>query len=214
MAIAAHLEGTLRELHALAALRPARPYLIFDVASVKQCVADAAVGIANLVASHPMAGGEKAGPENASTTLFRGRTWAYVPTENARAIEALRAFVLSLGATPLAIGAPEHDRAVALTSHLPQLMATCFSARLRESGTAHADALLGPAGSELRRLGASKFCMWRDILGANAPNLGTELREFAAAMERAAAWIEAEDFAAFEERFAVARGTEASSAAG
>jgi prephenate dehydrogenase len=178
LVLAAHLEATLSELRRLASLLPSTPALIMDVASVKLSVVRAAKGLKNFVATHPMAGTERSGVRAARADLFDGRTWAYVPAADEELDRRAVAFIGSMGGIPLAITAQEHDRAVALTSHLPQLVASCYAQLLR-TNDAGAEKLCGPVARELLRLSAMSFTMWHDILQANAANVEPQLRKLA-----------------------------------
>jgi prephenate dehydrogenase len=185
--LAAHLDGTLAELDRLKQ-RPSSAQLVIDVASVKVPVAQAARGIANFVPTHPMAGSQRRGALAARADLFAGQTWAYVPQNEAR-VQAVRSFIERLGAVPVAFDAAEHDRIVALTSHLPQVLASSFAAGLHARGSYDAgkvDALCGPAARELLRLGASPFGMWREILRYNAEHIAREARLFSDALRSVA----------------------------
>jgi prephenate dehydrogenase len=179
--LAAHLDGTLAELQYLQRY-PAAAQLVIDVASVKLPVAQAARGIANFVPTHPMAGSQRRGAASAHADVFHGRTWAYVPSADDTRVRTARRFIESLGGVPVAFDAAEHDRIVALTSHLPQMLASSFAAGLHARGSIDAeklDALCGPAARELLRLGESPFAMWREILRYNAEHVTRETRLFA-----------------------------------
>jgi prephenate dehydrogenase len=174
VAIAAPVGATIDEVRALVA-QPPRAELIFDVASVKGPIAVAAAGLAHFVASHPMAGSERSGPAAARADLFEDRTWLYDRSADAQLADRLRAFVALLGARPVAIDLTEHDRMVALTSHLPQLIAFAFADTVRNLGEP-ADAYFGPTARELLRLGASSRELWREIFDANASEISAALR--------------------------------------
>lgn len=184
LVIAAHLEPTLREIERLAT-EPSIPALVLDVASVKMPVVRAAAGLRNFVATHPMAGTERSGVAAARADLFEGRVWAYVPggdeALNARACS----FIESMGAVPLPISAEAHDRAVAITSHLPQIVAWCYASLLRDSG-ADVENLCGPVASELLRIAGMSSAMWRDVLEANASNIEPPLRRLATELQASA----------------------------
>ncbi len=178
--IAAHVGGTLAEIERMRC-EPPRASMIMDVSSVKGAIVRAARGLRNFVATHPMAGRECSGPSAAKRDLFDGKTWFYVPTGDAQLDRHAAQFIGALGSRPVAIDADAHDRAVALTSHVPQILANAFAARLPEESTA-----LGPAARELLRLSRSGQAMWRDILHANSANICKELRALAVDLERAA----------------------------
>lgn len=186
VAIAAHVSGTLEEIGTLRRRILHREQLIIDVSSVKAPIAAAAEGITAFVPTHPMAGGERHGPGAARADLFEGRCWCYVPSaDEARTLQA-RAFIESLGAKPVKVEAREHDAIVALTSHLPQLIAYAFSQCVSERASENpelVDALCGPAARELLRLGRSSPQLWDEIFSANNHALRAELARFLAAID-------------------------------
>ncbi len=173
--IAAHINGTIAHLERLRVAPPRNARLVIDVSSVKAPIVAAARGVKHFVATHPMAGSERSGPAAAKRGVFEGKTWLYVPTGDReldwRAVDFIGAF----GAIPFEIKADEHDRIVAFTSHLPQILATLF-ARSGKTGT---DAYMGPTAKELLRLSRSSDAMWHDILQHNRENIARELRALA-----------------------------------
>lgn len=180
VAIAAHLDGTLAEVAALRA-RPARASLIVDVASVKTPVVAAAHGLANFVATHPMAGTERAGPGAARADMFEGQTWLYVPSGESALDLRAAGLIAALGGVAKPVDAREHDRSVAFTSHLPQIVAAAFGRVLREQ---HVDpAYCGPVAREWLRIAGMSGAMWEPILAANASNIGPALRALMAGLD-------------------------------
>ncbi len=183
--IASHIDAAIDEVRALATQK-SKARLVIDVASVKVPIVAAAHGLTQFVATHPMAGTERSGPQAARADLFEGRTWAYVPSQRVELDGAACDFIRSFGALPLAIRAAEHDRLVARTSHLPQLFASLFAASLKdEDDVGRLDDLCGPAARELRRLGQSSPAMWEAIFRYNGANIAREARDFAAALAQA-----------------------------
>ena len=166
IAIATPVRTACSELRRLRDVAPTWDLLI-DVASVKRPIVEAASGLRNFVATHPLAGNEGSGPARASADLFRERTWAYSPSGDALLDRGFETIARALGANPLPVIAERHDAIVAVTSHLPQLLAFLLSSRIRESGE-DARALCGPAGLEILRLGDSSPDLWREIFEANA----------------------------------------------
>lgn len=183
--IAAHLEATLAEIAALYKLQDPAPALIIDVASVKVPVATAAARLRNFVATHPMAGSERGGMQGARADLFQGRPWAYVPTGDAQLDARASDFIALLGGLPLAMSADAHDRIVAITSHVPQVVAYRFARLLRESDR-DAERLCGPVARELLRIASMNPEMWREIFAANSTNIERELRRLSAELTAAA----------------------------
>jgi prephenate dehydrogenase len=186
VAIAAHIGGTLDEIAALRRRILPRDQLIIDVSSIKAPIAAAADGVAAFVPTHPMAGGERHGPGAARCDLFKGRFWCYVPTADEQRTVRARAFIEELGAKPVKVDAREHDAIVALTSHLPQLLAYAFTQRVNERSGPNpelVDALCGPAAREFLRLGRSSPQMWDEIFSANSAALRAELSRFLATID-------------------------------
>ena len=165
----------------LAALRrlPFRTgQLVTDAGSVKGAVMAAAAALprgVGFAGGHPMAGEARGGFEAARPDLFRGAAWAIVARPAAdgavRDVEAVASLARELGATPVPCAADEHDRVVALTSHLPQLLATAVAAELEGRGERLAAALVGPGGRAFLRLAGSSFAVWRDILEHTRPEV-------------------------------------------
>ncbi len=186
--------------------RPPAATLILDVASVMAPVARAGARIPAFIPSHPLAGSEKSGPSAARADLFAGATWAYAPAgKPATAVRSAREFIASLGGSPLAVSPDDHDRIVALTSHLPQIVAVALAERLAlgTQSTAALD-LCGPGIRSMTRLGVSAWSMWRDVLAANGPHVAQEVRAFITILCDAADTLENGPVEALEPRFAAA----------
>ncbi|MFZ0681394.1 MAG: prephenate dehydrogenase/arogenate dehydrogenase family protein, partial [Candidatus Cybelea sp.] len=184
LVIAAHLGATLSEIERLRERSDAVCTLMLDGASVKTPVVAAGRGLKNLVATHPMAGSERSGASNARGDLFEGRPWAYVSTGDEDLDARACNFIESLGALPLAIGPEDHDRIVAITSHVPQVVAYCYTRLLQEENGA--EQVCGPVARELLRIASMDPVMWREILSANATNVESDLRRLAEELELAA----------------------------
>ncbi len=180
LVLATPLEATLALLADVRAAKPAAA-LVLDVCSVKAPVVAAGAGLAAFVPSHPMAGSERSGPEAARSDLFEGCVWMYAPTPSAGAVRAVRSFIAAMGARALALAPAEHDRIVALTSHLPQVVAVALGARLgARLGAPGVVELTGSGMRSMLRLGGSSWPVWRGVLDANAPAVAQEVRGLAA----------------------------------
>ncbi len=173
--IAVPVDATVGEIGTMRESPEIRAALVIDVASVKAPIAAAAHGLANFVGTHPMAGSERSGAAAARADLFDGKAWLYVTPGNAAVETRARAFIESMGARPNAVDAHEHDRIVALTSHLPQLLAFAFARRVHALGVA-AEPMCGAVARELLRIGNSNHEIWDSIFAANRTNIEEELR--------------------------------------
>jgi prephenate dehydrogenase len=153
--------------------------LITDAGSTKVAiVARAAEKIlrGRFIGGHPMAGKESRGVESAEADLFRGRP--YILT----AFDAeLAAWLERIGARVTVLPPDEHDRLVAWTSHLPQLISTALAASIGEQ--AGADGVAGPAAVDLTRLALSPYEIWRDIFLTNSGPIDRALTSFIGKLE-------------------------------
>jgi prephenate dehydrogenase len=179
--------------------------LVFDVASVKAPIVAAARALPHFVASHPLAGRETGGFGAADPALFDGRTWAIVPAPDAAAQARLERFVRALGAKPLLVDAAAHDRLVAVSSHLPQVLSVALGAYLARVGDGDERVydLCGPGMRSMLRLAASDAALWAPIAQANAAGLAEALDAVAGGLQATAAGLRANHLetllAAFEE---------------
>ncbi|OJX70930.1 MAG: prephenate dehydrogenase [Micrococcales bacterium 73-13] len=163
--------------------------IVTDVASVKSAVLRelraAGADLARYVGSHPMAGRERGGAVASRADLFIGRPWVIAaPEEAGPAWRVVEGLALDLGAAPVRMDALAHDEAVALVSHVPQLVASLLAKRLLGAP----DAAVGLAGQGLRdttRIAASDPALWVQILGANAPAVAALLADYRADLDAA-----------------------------
>lgn len=144
------------------AVRPGT--LITDAGSTKQAIVERArhtIRRGHFVGGHPMAGKETRGVQAADANLFQSRP--YVLTDSDATLEY---WVSMIGARLVRLDAPEHDRLVALVSHLPQLLSTALASLIADSP--EAARVAGPAAADLTRLALSPYDIWRDIFATNA----------------------------------------------
>jgi prephenate dehydrogenase len=116
-----------------------------------------------------MAGREKGGPGSARADLFFARPWIITAGESVAttAVELVRDLALRVGALPVELSAQKHDAAVALVSHLPQLLASALATALTDGS----DEQLSLAGQGLRdtsRIASSDPDLWLQIISQNA----------------------------------------------
>lgn len=118
--------------------------------------------------THPMAGREIGGPEGARSDLFSGRPWIYTPTSNCNedVISLVVELIETVGATPIRMSPNEHDSAVALVSHLPQISASLLAKQLH-LGPEDWLALAGQGVKDSTRIAASDSKLWREIIAMN-----------------------------------------------
>ncbi|QOT17525.1 MULTISPECIES: prephenate dehydrogenase [Paenarthrobacter] len=147
--------------------------VVVDIASVKAGIQaelrERGVDLSRYVGTHPMAGREKSGPVAARGELFTSMPWVICPTEEtgAAALQVARSLAGDLGAIVSQFTADEHDEAVALVSHLPQIMSSLLASRLQGTPL-HALSLAGNGLRDTTRIAASDPTLWVQILGGNA----------------------------------------------
>jgi prephenate dehydrogenase len=159
-----------------------------DLASVKSDpqreIERLACDTSRFVGGHPLAGRERSGAGAARGDLFEGRPWVLTPSSETSALAMSRARALAelCGAQVVTMTPNRHDEAVALVSHVPQVMASLTAARL-----AGADddlvALSGQGVRDVTRIAASDPALWTEILSANAASVLAVLDGVAADLE-------------------------------
>lgn len=169
-----------------------------DVASVKESVLGDAIARGadptRLVGGHPMAGREVSGAAAAVANLVDDRIWVVTPLpesgiEHVRRVHRL---VTACGAQPFEMGASEHDAAVALVSHAPQLLSSALAGAL-ETADADAVRISGQGLRDMTRIAASNTALWSDILVANASSVADVLDEITARLVHTAQALRAVD---------------------
>jgi prephenate dehydrogenase len=167
--------------------RTARAYT--DLASTKsglqRDLAAAGADPASFVGGHPLAGSERSGPTAARGDLFEGRPWVLTPSPEStpEAVAAVTELVRLCRADAVVMDPEAHDRAVALVSHAPQVLATLVSARLVEAPE-DAVQLAGQGIRDVTRIAASDAALWTEILGGNAAAVADVLDAVARDLDR------------------------------
>lgn len=155
--------------------------VVTDVTSVKGSIVseleNLGVDASRYVGSHPMAGRERGGATAARVDLFTGRSWVVCARDEnpSSAVEEVVDLALACGATVVEMSVDDHDAAVALVSHVPQVVSSVVAGTLTH---AHAD-FVGIAGGGLRdvtRIAASDPTMWIQILSANSARVAPLVR--------------------------------------
>lgn len=136
------------------------------------------------VGGHPMAGRETSGPVGARSDLFVDRPWILTPTPDVHPdrVAQVRALAEACGAVVSTMTAEEHDRAVALTSHTPQLLASLMAGLIAKAPVADIQ-LSGQGLRDLTRIAGSNPELWDDILSANAAEIEPVLEAFSERLE-------------------------------
>ncbi|RED36079.1 prephenate dehydrogenase [Rhodopseudomonas thermotolerans] len=161
--------------------------IVSDVGSVKGAVVKAMAPHLpediHFVPAHPVAGTENSGPDSGFAELFINRWCILTPPEgtNAEATEKLAAFWRALGANVEIMTPEHHDLVLAVTSHLPHLIAyTIVSTAEELEGVTQSEVLKFSAGGfrDFTRIAASDPTMWRDVFLTNKDAVLEMLGEF------------------------------------
>lgn len=169
---------------------------VIDIASVKSGILEqvraAGADVSRYLGTHPMAGREKSGPVAARGELFSARPWVLCDHEAVRPelVKVAQQLATELGSTITHMDVEEHDRTVALISHVPQVMSSLLASRLQDTPLY----ALGLAGQGLRdttRIAASDPGLWVQILSANAEPVVQTLYGVREDLERLISTLEA-----------------------
>ena len=162
---------------------------VMDVGSIKANVQAKIQGLGPLasrfVPTHPMAGRETTGPRDARADLFADRVWVICPGAEDLHLQRAKDLVTDLGASAVLMDAQAHDRAVATTSHLTQLVSSALAAQLLEMDLSSI-AISGQGLRDVTRLAGSDPALWEQILAGNAAQVGAVLERMSAQMSAVA----------------------------
>ena len=170
---------------------------VTDVGSTKTTVVAAAGGSPRFVGGHPIAGKEVHGAAHASAGLFEGATWFLTPTAETspERYALVHGFVGELGAFPHAIEPAAHDELVALTSHLPHVLANVVVNQAGATRVEGHDPLANAGGSlrDMTRIAGANPRMWIDVFLDNADAVRAGLAEHRRRIEEVEAALERRD---------------------
>jgi len=193
--------------------------ILTDVGSVKAAVVrDMAPHVpagVHFVPGHPIAGTEQSGPEAGFAELFEGR-WTILtpePGTDTVAVDKLKAFWMALGSKVEVMSAPHHDMVLAITSHLPHLIAyNIVNTAEHLERVTDKEVIKFSAGGfrDFTRIAASDPTMWRDVFLNNKEAVMEMLRRFSDDLAELRSAIEGADgdtlFRRFSEARAIRRG--------
>lgn len=174
--------------------------IVSDVGSVKEGVFKALdpllPGHVHLIPGHPVAGTEKSGPGAGFATLFDGRWCILTPSEGSdpTAVEQLTGFWEALGSTVEIMTAQHHDLVLAITSHVPHLIAYNIVGTASDlEEVTRSEVIKYSAGGfrDFTRIAASDPTMWRDVFLNNKDAVLEMLGRFSedlTALQRAIRW--------------------------
>ncbi|MDG2303808.1 MAG: 3-phosphoshikimate 1-carboxyvinyltransferase [Candidatus Binatia bacterium] len=175
--------------------------IVTDVGSSKASVVEdctaALAGRARFVGSHPIAGMETSGAGAALADLFSGARCVLTPIESTdpEALAEVRALWIAAGMDVDEMSPDDHDRVLALTSHLPHVAAWALARAVAAMRGGEIDPLrfAGPSLRDMTRIAGASPEMWRDILVANADSVLAQIDLFRGRVDDLAAAIEKRD---------------------
>lgn len=188
--------GNLGEAALACVPKLAEGTVLTDVGSVKSYALDEMLPVCpkgvHLVPGHPIAGTEKSGPEAGIAHLFENAWHVLTPLENRTspylsAVENLSNFWSSLGARVEIMSAKQHDRILAITSHLPHLVAFNLVATAYDiANVEENDVIKFSAGGfrDFTRIASSDPTMWRDVFLSNREAMLGVLDKFSGDLEK------------------------------
>jgi prephenate dehydrogenase len=189
--------------------------IVTDVGSVKGEVVAAArkalgANFTRFVPGHPIAGTEKSGVGAAFPELFEAHKIILTPLAETdpRALETVREMWRLTGAEVMEMSVEEHDRVLAVTSHLPHVLAYAlvdFLANCNRKENPLYFKLAAGGFYDFTRIASSDPEMWRDICLMNREELAAQLRSFHGELDKILRAVEEGDGAALESLFAAAR---------
>ena len=164
--------------------------IITDVGSVKGNIhkeIEALSMTKNFIGGHPMAGSEKTGYKNATTTLLENAYYAITPTSDTdkEKLDEFYKLIESLKAIPVILDCEEHDYAVAAISHVPHLIAASLVNLVKDNDSEKETMKLLAAGGfkDITRIASSSPEMWQQICSTNKENIVTLINKYIKALE-------------------------------
>jgi prephenate dehydrogenase len=168
--------------------------IVTDVGSTKREIVEALTPIIpRFVGTHPMAGSHKSGPESASPSLFDGSVTVITPVETTEisAKSKIEALWREMGTDVAELSPEEHDRLVAISSHIPHILSFCL-VNLAEREK-EIEPVLSTGFCDMARLSLSEPSMWKDIALSNRDNILRGLGEIKGIIDEWQGLIKKED---------------------
>ena len=182
--------------------------LVTDVGSVKAPLC-AAVTDPRFVGGHPMAGSELEGLDGADPHMFDGAIWVLTPSKDVDDdnFSLVAGLVRELGSEVLALDPAEHDRLVAVVSHLPHLTAASLMSLAQDRSEEHASLLRLAAGGfrDMTRIASGSPKIWIDICHENRSAILEAIDDLNAALAKVRSFIAGEERSSLETMLQKAR---------
>ena len=203
--LAAPVPAILALLDRLPALIP-NPCIVIDVGSSKQSIAEAMAHLPERfdpIGGHPLCGKETLSLANAERNLYQSTTFLLTPVERTtpRAFAAAHQIIEAIGARAKIIGAAEHDRILAFTSHMPFLLSSALALAVPGDFSTFA----GPGFRSTSRLAGTPSSMMLGVLQSNREQVLRALHALQSELTRLESALGTEDIPSLEETLNEAR---------
>ena len=166
--------------------------VVSDVAGVKGQIVGG-IEDPRFLGGHPMAGSEMRGLDGARADLFVGATWVLTPTTDTpvSTYSKVLSIVRELGASVLALEAADHDRLVAMASHVPHVVAGSLMSEAQTMAQSDRALLQLAAGGfrDMTRISAGDPSIWPDVLFENAEAVTTGISQLVERLQKMAGFI-------------------------
>jgi len=189
--------------------------VVTDVGSTKVQIMERAkeklTAHVHFIGGHPLAGSERSGPRAADPLLFRDRIFIVCPTADTspEALLKVIGLVEDLGAIPMTMEAEEHDRLLAMLSHVPQLLAMALMHAALKNDETHGvlENMVGQGFLDQTRIAASEFRVWKGILETNRPAVRNAVLQVQESLEELLAALDSGEAEFFWEKVSQHRRT-------
>lgn len=159
--------------------------IVTDVGGTKAAIARRAAQVlpknVAFIGGHPIAGSEETGIRAAQPLLFKGRVYALCPESDtpAPALLELLDLIEDLHALPLTIEPEEHDRILAMVSHMPQLLSIALMNAAIEEDSSHnlLKSTIGTGFLDVTRIALSDYAQWKGVLETNWSFISASLKQ-------------------------------------
>lgn len=192
--LAAPVPAILEWIQQLPAYSP-NPCILMDLGSTKRLVVEAMSHLPERfdpIGGHPICGKEKLSLANAERTLYYAAPFLLTPLErtSSRALSAAHQVIDALGAKAKILGAEDHDRLLASTSHLPFLLSSALALSAPQDGPS----FIGPGFKSTSRLAGTPSSMMLGVLQTNRDNVLNVLRSYQSRLSEIESALNANDF--------------------
>lgn len=162
----------IKEVPRLANFFLGKDLITCDIASVKGEIKN--LNQKNFISTHPMAGSQLSGPENAQVDLFKDCNWAILNPIDIDNLLKVATLINDQQARILFSDFKTHDQSVAFSSHLVQVLENILTSLLKDKDKS-TKMISGPALKEVTRLAESNYSLWQEIISFNQNNIQREI---------------------------------------